>query len=173
MKINPFKKTEEHKEKIRQALLSRGIGKSKNKVCPHCKKSLNRKTHFGTRVVDGVQHTRPLCHECESRKARNWRLKKMKDPAFARRMYNANKAFCLKQRYGITLDELHKMEVAQKHRCAICGKKQDGRRLDVDHCHVTGKVRALLCVKCNMGIGYLLHDPMIMKKAIKYLDHHR
>jgi len=60
--------------------------------------------------------------------------------------------------------------------CAICGrpetaKHQNGtiKSLAIDHDHVTGEVRGLLCVKCNTGIGYFHEDPVILQKAIEYL----
>ena len=60
--------------------------------------------------------------------------------------------------------------------CAICGqpetlKHQNGRiiSLAVDHCHQIGKIRGLLCHKCNSGIGYFNDDPDITERATKYL----
>ena len=48
--------------------------------------------------------------------------------------------------------------------------KQGGWHLD--HNHVTGKLREFLCNPCNRGLGYLQDDPMILMKAIEYLDKH-
>ena len=53
--------------------------------------------------------------------------------------------------------------------CKICGEKQK-RRLDVDHCHTNGKVRGLLCNKCNQAIGLLGDNIDMLQKAIKYLE---
>jgi hypothetical protein len=55
--------------------------------------------------------------------------------------------------------------------CEICRKTEDdnGRRLAVDHCHITGKVRGILCNGCNRGIGYLGDDVERLENAIKYL----
>ena len=55
--------------------------------------------------------------------------------------------------------------------CAICKKKPDeGKPLCVDHCHVTGKVRGLLCHKCNMVLAFGNDDPDILRAAIAYLQ---
>ena len=59
----------------------------------------------------------------------------------------------LRQRYGITVDELAAMEASQKGLCASCHQKP--KRLVIDHCHSTGKVRGLLCDRCNTIAGVL------------------
>ncbi|MFF2964278.1 endonuclease domain-containing protein [Streptomyces sp. NPDC057963] len=56
--------------------------------------------------------------------------------------------------YKITLQQYRAMVKAQSGACAICGKTPDeGKRLAVDHCHTTGVVRALLCIRCNLNLG--------------------
>lgn len=75
-----------------------------------------------------------------------------------------------KARYGITVEEYNEKSAAQEHRCAICGSRcVTGRRLAVDHCHVTGAIRGLLCANCNTGLGKFKDDPWILKAAIDYL----
>jgi hypothetical protein len=62
------------------------------------------------------------------------------------------------RRYGIALthEEYSQMEVAQGGVCKICSKPtKSGRKLSVDHCHVTGKVRGLLCAGCNYTLGHI------------------
>ncbi len=57
----------------------------------------------------------------------------------------------------------------QKNGCAICGKIETKRRLSVDHCHKTGRIRGLLCQLCNTSLGGFKDNPKLLKKAIKYL----
>jgi len=84
----------------------------------------------------------------------------------------------LKKQYGITLDEYDPMLEQQKGVCAICGEKETnldtrtGRifELAVDHCHETGKVRGLLCTKCNTGLGAFKDSVELLNKAINYLQ---
>lgn len=80
---------------------------------------------------------------------------------------------------GITVDHYFEMLEKQNGKCAICIKPEsciDGvskniRRLSIDHCHKTGKVRGLLCHRCNTAIGKFDEDVIVMKNAIKYLKY--
>jgi len=58
---------------------------------------------------------------------------------------------------------------AQEGRCAICRRELAEAR--IDHDHITGSVRGLLCQNCNAGIGMLQDDPDILRAAVVYLDH--
>jgi hypothetical protein len=64
------------------------------------------------------------------------------------------------------------MKIAQNGLCAICKIVPPRGRLCVDHNHVTGKIRGLLCDGCNMAIGNFREDPVRMKRAIEYLRVH-
>lgn len=75
----------------------------------------------------------------------------------------------LYRRYGIDPGFYDYLLDQQNGRCAICGALPGRRRLSVDHDHVTGKVRALLCGNCNRGLGYFQDSPEILAKAIEYL----
>ena len=58
--------------------------------------------------------------------------------------------------YGITLDDYNQMFLLQKGKCLICGKHQSETKFTfpVDHDHITGKVRGLVCRGCNVKIGW-------------------
>lgn len=58
------------------------------------------------------------------------------------------------------------MVLKQGGRCAVCGEE---KKLHVDHCHDTGKVRGMLCFACNTGIGKLKDDPDLLLAAHRYL----
>ncbi len=74
----------------------------------------------------------------------------------------------LKTKYGITLKDYYKLKRNQSNKCVIC--RQRKKKLVVDHCHKTNKVRGLLCVKCNTYLGYIQEDISTLKSAIKYLQ---
>jgi hypothetical protein len=63
----------------------------------------------------------------------------------------------LKHRYNITIDQYNALNEQQHGLCAICGQPPRGKmkRLSVDHDHITGKVRGLLCITCNRVLGYI------------------
>jgi len=74
------------------------------------------------------------------------------------------------KRFGITVDEYHALLIKQNHVCAICGNPCSTRRwLSVDHDHETGKVRGLLCAKCNTGLGLLGDNLGALCMALDYL----
>jgi hypothetical protein len=85
-----------------------------------------------------------------------------------------------KRYYGITLDEFNQMHKDQNGLCAICGGEENAvnpttqkiRNMAVDHCHETGKVRALLCTSCNSIIGHADDSVEVLKKAAQYLTSH-
>jgi hypothetical protein len=119
-----------------------------------------------------------LCKECTSiRKRKPSYQERHRNLAQARRdaNYPQFRAIEIKRemrKYGITVEQYE--EMAAKG-CAICGAKQGEtkRRMPVDHCHVTGKVRAVLCMFCNTAIGKFRDDPDLCIKAAEYLKSHR
>ncbi len=78
----------------------------------------------------------------------------------------------LRRIYGITSENYNDMFIEQGGCCAICGKHQEEFkfRLSIDHCHETGKVRGLLCHRCNGGLGCFDDNIQIVKNVIKYLE---
>lgn len=71
---------------------------------------------------------------------------------------------------GMTYDLYEKMLIAQNYKCIICDTKHfDTKKLHVDHCHKTGKVRGLLCNNCNNGMGKLGDSIERLKLVINYL----
>lgn len=72
--------------------------------------------------------------------------------------------------YGISVEEHQYLLEKQGHVCCICGGQNKSKSLDIDHDHKTGKVRGLLCGKCNTAIGLLQDNPYIVLKAYDYLN---
>jgi len=78
----------------------------------------------------------------------------------------------MKRAYGLDFKDYERMLEEQNGVCAICSSPPPNNRktrLAIDHCHKTGKVRGLLCDKCNRSIGLLKDDVSVLKSAIKYL----
>ena len=78
---------------------------------------------------------------------------------------------CLKK-YGLTLEDYNEMLAAQGGGCAICGKVYKNKALPVDHNHTTGKVRELLCNRCNGLVAVLERQDDLLGRAIRYLEKH-
>lgn len=87
-----------------------------------------------------------------------------------RRDQIANRAWRLKTRYGMTLQQFDSLFEAQGKCCAICkSDKSDSKNFVVDHSHQTGKIRGILCSYCNRALGMFRDSPELLSKAIKYL----
>lgn len=92
---------------------------------------------------------------------------------------NAN----LQSNFGMTVDEYEALHLAQGGKCAICGgHENNGRALAVDHDHscCSGKrkncgrcTRALLCQRCNQGVGYFRDSPEFLRAAADYIEKYR
>ena len=72
-------------------------------------------------------------------------------------------------RYGISAEEFETLWDKQNGACAVCGTSFNDNEYRIDHDHDTGKVRGLLCVSCNAGIGLLKDSPKVLLNAVKYL----
>lgn len=88
------------------------------------------------------------------------------------------------RKYKLSKQNFKKLLVEQRSRCAICGLKFDevfsiynypqyDYNPDIDHSHKTGKVRGLLCLNCNRSLGRCKENPLILLRAIKYLNRHK
>lgn len=74
------------------------------------------------------------------------------------------------RRYGLTKKQIADMRAAQEDRCAICGEASPEH---LDHDHESGAARALLCQRCNQGLGLLRDDPTVLRAAADYVERHR
>ena len=152
------------------------------KCCSHCKviKPLTE-FHVNKSLKDGKSR---WCKVCGNKKSKYYSSQpgaKAKTKAY-NKIYNqslqgilARRKGRLKGYYGITLTQYENMWGQQAGLCAICGKPETFQNqyglvnLSVDHCHKTGKVRSLLCHKCNATIGMVDEDIDVLEKMIKYL----
>lgn len=77
------------------------------------------------------------------------------------------------RKYGLTIDTFNSLWNSCGGKCAICSKPLklgSPSGYAVDHNHLTGEVRGLLCQLCNQGIGCLQDSPAIIENALKYLN---
>lgn len=107
----------------------------------------------------------------------NFRKKRWRDkPENREKVAQSCRNYKLKATYGITVHDYEVMLTAQGNKCAICGSRSSNNRrsskgyLCVDHDHNTGKVRGLLCHLCNAALGGFRDNPLLLSKAITYLE---
>ena len=133
-------------------------------VCPKCGISKDKK-EFGKDVTT----SRGISSHCKLCK-KTWRARFRKENPEKHKALDFKSD--LSRHYGITVDQYNQMFDDQKGCCACCGRSSEDfkRGLHVDHDHTTDQVRALLCTKCNPGIGYFEDSIENLHKAIKYLE---
>jgi hypothetical protein len=147
------------------------------KICKTCKvKKPITEFYKDKSFKDGY---RANCKPCKDVSTYAWR-EKHKDK------YNENmrklrasdknmfKNIDLKRTYGITLEDYTKMLVEQGHTCKICKKPNPStkRTFAVDHDHLTGKIRGLLCYGCNRAM-HVLDTQDLLNAAIAYKNSHK
>ena len=113
----------------------------------------------------------PVCKSCGVDKPRKDFSQKqvLCVPCRSAKYRHAHRIRHLKNTYGITLEEYDEMA---KDGCNICGKTNEENKghLAVDHDHETGKVRGILCVMCNLGLGNLGDNVEGLTRALEYLN---
>ena len=72
---------------------------------------------------------------------------------------------------GVSIADYERMLAAQNGGCAICGNAPKTRRLDVDHDHKTGRVRGLLCHRCNRTLASWITDEWLRSALVYLLEH--
>ena len=76
------------------------------------------------------------------------------------------------KRYKLTVEGFDQLLNTQEKKCSICEEFfSKEKRPEVDHCHKTGKVRSLLCHRCNVGLGVIESD--FFEKAQEYLSSYK
>lgn len=103
-----------------------------------------------------------LCKKCSCVKSRAWGLKNRDKVAYTKRENY------LKKTYSLNQEEYTAMVDQVGGRCEIC--KREESNLHIDHDHTTGKIRGLLCLLCNTGLGKFRDNKEILREAIRYLD---
>ncbi len=84
-----------------------------------------------------------------------------------------SRAYKLKSRYNLTLQDFDNLLEQQANSCGVCFKPFSDTQIPcVDHLHSTGKVRGILCHNCNIALGHLKDFPEVAESAANYLRKH-
>ena|ERR1017187_10046647 len=147
------------------------------KICSKCGIEKNLSLfHKHTSTSDG---RRSDCSECVAKYSKLYRKDNeiwIKDK---KKVYQQEKPYIkrrshLKITFNITLEDYNSMLTKQENRCKICKSDHVGnsqhKHLHIDHDHKTGKIRGLLCSKCNTLLGAARDNIKFLEEAIKYLN---
>lgn len=115
-----------------------------HKFCRTCRR-VKPRSEFGLRRSSAGDGRMSACKECRKVQSR---------------------AGHLKRQYDLTEQEVQAMREAQGGVCAIC---RTAAAVHVDHDHQSGKVRGMLCFNCNAALGHLRDDPILFRRAVRYL----
>lgn len=146
------------------------------KICTKCREEKQKVNfRFRSNSKDGLNYWCKSCERVENLKRYVPKGKSTlpKDlRCLDKNVQHLAKVRMLKHRYNLTFEEYELMYKNQNNSCKICAipKELGGRKgLHVDHCHITGRVRGLLCCSCNSAIGKLKENKNILNNAIAYL----
>lgn len=140
------------------------------KKCGRCKEVLEVSAfHKCSRESSGLQS---WCKVCRKAHKHPERLQYFRDFYYDNPDKYLDSTY--KRRYGISLAEYNTLLADQKGVCYLCqGVCNTGRRLAVDHSHLSGNVRKLLCGNCNKGLGNFQDSVELLQKAIDYLKENK
>lgn len=148
--------------------------KTSIKKCSECKQDKHVNAFYGNRRTwDGLCGS---CKDCINRHRREDKLyTKLKRLEPNQLRFDKRKRSILKERYGISLEDYENMKKEQNGLCLICKNPEDrcigGKPvgLSVDHDHITGHVRGLLCTRCNLAVGHFEKNRNIIFSILEYL----
>jgi acetyltransferase-like isoleucine patch superfamily enzyme len=140
------------------------------RICSKCGEQKHI-LEYGVRADTGRLDRR--CRDCVAAYHRKWRKKNPGRSSAATRRWQLRNPEKVRdghrrRSYGMEPGEFDARLEAQNRECAVCQKLID-ESADVDHCHKTGKVRALLCRQCNRGLGQMRDDARYLQLALAYL----
>lgn len=149
------------------------------KTCSTCGATRSRSAFRS--LQKNPRELRAKCIPCERKYSRDWNRRNPGRHKLNKVVYNerhadkvmrARRNNELKYRLGITLAEAEAM-IAAAGGCEVCGATEGdsrGYRLNVDHCHATGRIRGILCRRCNTALGQAKDDPGLLRRLADYLE---
>ena len=159
-----------------------------HKVCVDCKedKQVSEYYSMGFRK-SGSRKLRSCCKKCSDKRTSDY-IKSHKKSCteysmeYNKKYYRDNRDKVLKyyhdnkdklleqkykRKYGVTVEQVDETYKKQNGLCAICKVRP---AINIDHNHLTGRFRGILCGVCNRGLGMFYDDPLVLSSAITYLE---
>lgn len=138
-------------------MIVKSPGKSGKRTICICKNCGKEFSELDTRIRKGSGKF------CSNNCYQEYRRKNKKDPKYLNRLYQK------KNKYNLLREEYNRLFIIQSNKCAICGESFDKVKACVDHDHITGKVRGLLCHRCNLMLGLARDNVELLQNAVNYL----
>lgn len=138
------------------------VRRASSKVCKQC--SVEKELVF-FRYRKPRNNYESYCKVCEAANSKKWAETNKE----RRREITLKKD--LKRSFSLSLEDYYALVKKQHSKCAVCKAEKSlcGRRLAVDHCHRSKKVRGLLCNECNTALGLLKENEAIIDNLKAYL----
>ena len=161
--------------------------KKVGKWCISCDKEHKRQKYRNKIARELVIPNTKLCSSCLTIKPSNdFKIRRTNSDSLSNQCISCEKInkekYCrnprrerdlaLRRTFNMTHEDFDLMENSQNGVCKICGSSPSGKfkYLSVDHDHSTGRIRGLLCNKCNSGLGLFNDSSALLVKASKYLS---
>lgn len=140
------------------------------KSCTECEAVLPLENFHSNKSSPDGRHSR--CRICKNNASKaRYELNKEGVLLNQKQKYASARERHLKTKYGMTCTQYNQLLEKQDYSCAVCKKHSDDetKSLHVDHDHVTGEIRGLLCNFCNRQVIGRLRNADIFENAAKYL----
>lgn len=145
-----------------EAVFARHVETVARYLCKSCETDISRASPICRKTRE--------CLECRRARKKKETAKAAKEGGTVHRARKRDKF--IRSKYGMGEVDLQLVLSFQNNECRICcdpiapGTKSG---LHIDHCHITGRLRGLLCSNCNMGLGNMKEDPAVLVRAVLYL----
>jgi hypothetical protein len=150
------------------------------KICSKCKTKKELSEFYRNKAQkDGFNNQCKICHVEHNKKDYEKHKEKRvtKNKQYRNENLEADKIrkrdYRLKLSYGISFEQKCGIIKTQNGKCAICNDElKTPKHTHLDHDHITGKVRGVLCNHCNRGLGGFKDSQTFLLKAVEYLFKH-
>lgn len=144
---------------ITETIQSDLIGMMFTKVCRSCNVEKTSDEFYSHKET--LDRLRNECKECWNKQSLKYYFANKETLNMKRRKKH------FERNYNLTTEELESLKDKQENKCLVCSSVGD---LVVDHNHKTGKIRGLLCNRCNLAVGFIENNPGWAPKAVAYLE---
>jgi hypothetical protein len=131
------------------------------RIYPNHRDDLERRLATGMKTCTVCGETQPFSEFARTQSS------KSKD-GFRSRCKQCDTAAYRQRKYGISREAFAAMLAEQDYSCAACGVPVD-ESSPLDHCHLSGQVRAILCFDCNTTLGRFNEDARRLQGLLTYL----